>query len=206
MSAYRTGPTTEELEPSQAERPHDDGESGHGVSMSYGRFAAMIATSGVAMFVLMYVNSYELSHVTWSETRFYMTFVMVAVMAAIMLAFMLSMYEDTRRNVAIFVASALVFVGALWLVRSQETVQDRSWMSGMIPHHSIAILTSERAEIADVRVCELAAGIIEAQKREIHEMKWLIDDIAANGVAATAEQANARPVPEFTGTSDRSCP
>lgn len=182
------------------------GKAGGGVSMSYWRFGAMILTSAIAMFVLTYVNSYELSHVAWSETRFYMTFVMVAVMAVIMLGFMLSMYKDMRVNLAIFAASALVFVGALWLVRSQETVQDRSWMSGMIPHHSIAILTSERAKISDVRVCELAVGIVEAQQREIDEMNWLIEDIADNGVAATASEAESRPVPAFEGASIRSCP
>jgi uncharacterized protein (DUF305 family) len=78
-------------------------------------------------------------------------------------------------------------------------------MSAMIPHHSIAILTSERSEIADVRVCELAVEIIEAQRREIDEMDWLIDDIGRNGIAATAAEADARPVPEFSETSQRTC-
>lgn len=103
------------------------GHSHRGVSMSYGRFGAMIATSGVAMFVLMYLNTYELSHVSWSETRFYMTFGMVAVKAVIMLGFMLSMYPDRRRNIAIIAGSVLVFAGAVWLVRSQTTVDDESW-------------------------------------------------------------------------------
>ncbi len=173
--------------------------------MSYGRFGAMIATSGVAMFVLMYLNTYELSHVSWSETRFYMTFVMVAVMAVIMLGFMLSMYSDRRKNIAIVVGSVLVFAGALWLVRSQTTVDDESWMSAMIPHHSIAILTSERAEIDDLRVCELAVGIIEAQNREIAEMEWLIADIEQNGVASSVTEAESRPMPEFQGSSLRRC-
>ena len=47
----------------------------------------------------------------------------------------------------------------------------------MIPHHSIAILTSERAEISDPRVRELAAKIIEAQRREIAEMEALIEEL-----------------------------
>ena len=68
----------------------------------------------------------------------------------------------------------------------------------MIPHPSIAILTSERAEISDVRVRELADGIIEAQRREIDEMHWLLEDIAANGEAQTAAEAAERPVPEFS--------
>ncbi len=50
-------------------------------------------------------------------------------------------------------------------------------MKAMIPHHSIAILTSERARISDPRVRKLADGIIEAQRREIDEMKFLIDDL-----------------------------
>ncbi len=78
-------------------------------------------------------------------------------------------------------------------------------MSSMIPHHSIAILTSERSEIEDVRVCELAVGIIEAQRREIDEMEWLIADIEANGPARTAEEASARPLPDFQGTAERTC-
>jgi len=168
--------------------------------MSYRRFGLMIATSGVAMFVLMYLNTYTWSHVRWSETRFYMTFVMVAVMAVIMLAFMLGMYRSRRGNIAIFVTAALVFGGALWLVRSQTTVEDVSYMRAMIPHHSIAILTSERAGMGDARVCELAVEIIEAQKREIDEMTWLIDDIAANGVATTEADAQERPVPSFSAS------
>jgi uncharacterized protein (DUF305 family) len=87
------------------------------------------------------------------------------------------MYRDRRANAAILVGSALVFSGALWLVRSQTTVQDVSYMRAMIPHHSIAILTSERSEISDPRVRELADEIIEAQRREIDEMKALIEDL-----------------------------
>jgi hypothetical protein len=164
---------------------------------NYWRFAAMIATSMTAMFALTYVNTYRLGDVRWSETRFYMAFIMGAAMAVIMLGFMLGMYRSRKVNVAIFVGSAVVFALALWLVRSQETVQDRSYMRAMIPHHSIAILTSSRAEIDDVRVRELADEIIAAQKREIEEMNWLIDDISENGKATTQAEADARPVPEF---------
>ena len=87
---------------------------------------------------------------------------------------------------------------ALWLSRSQHFVDDREYMKGMIPHHSIAILTSERADIDDVRVRELADGIVETQRIEIAQMDWLIDDIAENGEAVTRAEADARPVPEFS--------
>ena len=165
--------------------------------MSYKRFFAMIGTSTVVMFILMYFNTFAFEHVFYSQTRFWMAFVMGAAMAVVMLAFMLGMYRSTRINLAILVASVAVFAGALALVRSQATVQDQSWMRAMIPHHSIAILTSERAEIDDVRVRELADEIIEAQRREIAEMEWLIADIEENGVAESEEEAAERPVPDF---------
>ena len=50
-------------------------------------------------------------------------------------------------------------------------------MKAMIPHHSIAILTSERAHIADPRVRNLADAIIKTQRKEIEEMKNLIKDL-----------------------------
>ncbi len=143
----------------------------------YARFSAMIATSTVVMFGLMYLNTYQFDHVFFSETRIYMALLMGATMAVIMLGFMLNMYNNPRVNIGIFVGSAIVFVLALWLVRSQATVEDVSYMRAMIPHHSIAILTSERAHISDPRVRELADRIIEAQREEIAEMKALIKDI-----------------------------
>lgn len=161
----------------------------------YVRFGAMIATSTAVMFVLMYLNTYALDHVRWSETRFYMAFVMGAAMAVIMLGFMSGMYGNRRVNAAILVGSAVVFALALFLVRSQTTVQDQSYMRAMIPHHSIAILTSERAEIDDPRVRALADEIIATQREEIELMEFLIDDIEENGVAETAADAAARPAP-----------
>ncbi|CAN5353252.1 DUF305 domain-containing protein [soil metagenome] len=145
--------------------------------MSYWRFGAMIVTSTVVMFILMYLNTYILDQVFWSETRTWMALLMGASMAIIMLGFMLGMYQNRAVNIAIFGGATLVFALALWLVRSQATVGDVDYMKGMIPHHSIAILTSERAQISDPRVRKLADEIIEAQEREIAEMKYLIHDL-----------------------------
>ena len=154
--------------------------------MSYWRFFAMIITSTVVMFGLMYLNTYAIDHVFFSETRSYMALYMGAVMAVIMLAFMLGMYSNRGVNIAIFAGSALVFAVSLFLVRSQSTVDDTAWMRAMIPHHSIAILTSERANISDPRVRKLADDIIEAQRLEIDKMKALIADLEG-GPAATPE-------------------
>jgi uncharacterized protein (DUF305 family) len=145
--------------------------------MKYARFAAMIASSTVVMFGLMYLNVYALDHVFFSETRAYMALYMGAAMAVIMLGYMLNMYKSRRANVGIFVGSIAVFALSLGLVRSQATVGDVAWMKAMIPHHSIAILTSERANISDPRVRDLADTIIQTQREEIAEMRALIREL-----------------------------
>jgi hypothetical protein len=152
----------------------------------YPMLFAMVATSMAAMFVMTYLNSWELSHATWSETRFYMVLYMGAAMAIIMLVYMWGMYPSRALNLSIVSGAVVVFVIAIWLVRSQITVGDTSWMRAMIPHHSIAILTSSRAQLSDPRVRKLADGIIEAQELEIMEMKALIADLEG-GPKATPE-------------------
>lgn len=166
--------------------------------MSYGRFAAMIITSTVVMFGLMYLNTYALNHVTYSQTRTWMALLMGAVMAIIMIGFMWSMYKNRTANAVIITAGVAVFALSLWLVRSQETVSDVSYMKAMIPHHSIAIMTSERAHIRDPRVRKLADGIIEAQVREIDEMKTLIADLEAHPLSTDT--------PDLPSYRDRGAP
>ena len=143
----------------------------------YAKFGAMVATSTLVMLGLMYLNTYQADHMYFSETRAYMALAMGATMCVVMLLFMHGMYTHRRVNIGIFAGAAIVFSLALWLVRSQETVHDVSWMKSMIPHHSIAIMTSERAHLSDPRVRKLADGIIEAQRKEIAEMKALIKEL-----------------------------
>ena len=141
----------------------------------YGKFLLMIIVSTVIMFGMMYLNVYSIDHLFFSRTRVFMALMMGAVMAIIMLLFMWKMYEHKKLNIMILTISLLVFGGSLFMVRSQATVDDVAWMKAMIPHHSIAILTSKRANLEDPEVKKLAEKIIEAQEKEIDEMKELID-------------------------------
>ena len=167
----------------------------------YLKFFAMIGTSMVAMFFLMYTHSYQIiDHFWYSETRFFMTLIMGGSMVIIMLLYMLQMYKDRNKNIAILAFGVLLIAGGIWLVRSQVTVTGVDYMEGMIPHHSIAILTSERSQIKDIRVREIADEIIKAQRREIMEMQWLINDIKENGIVETEEEKEKRPLPKFEGS------
>jgi hypothetical protein len=178
------------------ERAGEHGSGQHSEGPMYGRFAAMIATSTTAMFLLTYTNTSVLDHVRFSEERLYMALLMGSAMTIIMLGYMWGMYRSRRANVAIVAGAVLVGATAVLLVRSQALIEDRDYMSSMIPHHSIAILTSERSGIEDVRVRELADQIISSQRQEIAEMEWLLRDIQDNGVVTTEEEAAARPVPD----------
>jgi len=151
----------------------------------YRNFILMIVVSSTLMFCLMYLNTYQLSHVWFSQTRLFMTFIMAGCMALVMLFFMRHMYKDRKANLAIVISSVALMGLGLWLVRSQATVGDIAWMKAMIPHHSIAILTSERADITDPRAKKLADEIIETQRREIGEMESLIQDISTRSAEAS---------------------
>ena len=144
---------------------------------AYARLGLMIAASTAVMFGLMYLNTYRPDHAVLSETRAYMAFIMGSAMAMVMLAFMRDMYRNAVANAAVLALSAAVFAAGLWLVRSQATVEDVSYMRSMIPHHSVAILASRRARISDPRVRKLADQIIESQQREIAEMQALIEEL-----------------------------
>ncbi len=143
----------------------------------YGRFGVMILAAVGIMYGMTYLNTYDIRHVYFSEMRVYMAIVMGSAMAVVMLAFMWHMYQNRRVNTGILAGSAVLFAVALWLVRSQATIDDVAYMKAMIPHHSIAILTSRRANIEDPRVRRLADQIIESQLREIEEMKQLVREL-----------------------------
>lgn len=147
----------------------------HSKGNPYTKFILMLALSFVAMYITMFLNTYKMDHVYFSLTRFYMTCLGISAMAVIMFAVMRKMYKNKKKNIAIIAGSVVLFVSALGLVRAQSPIiGDVLYMEGMIPHHSIAILTSERADIKDPEVRKLADGIIKAQKKEIAEMKEMI--------------------------------
>jgi len=173
-------------------------------SKKYLRFFAMIGTSMIAMFFLMYTHSYQIiDHYWFSETRLFMTMIMGGSMIIIMLLYMLKMYPSRAINGAVLALGGLLIAGSIWLVRSQVTVTDTDYMEGMIPHHSIAILTSERSQIEDVRVKQLADDIIKAQRKEIMEMQWLINDIKENGIVKTEAEMGSRAIPDFEGSVEK---
>lgn len=151
-----------------------NGMNGDAMS-AYLKFALMMLISFVIMYGVMYLNVDRFEHVYLSLTRLYMTLLMVAPMAVVMLGFMRGMYKDKRLNAMIVGASIVVFVLALVFLRNQTFIGERQYMKAMIPHHSSAILTSKNGDLQNPQVQTLSKDIIEAQEREIREMKDLLE-------------------------------
>lgn len=146
----------------------------------YTKFFLMLLCSGLSMYITMYFNTYELGHVFFSVTRLYMTLIGVGGMSIVMFLFMRGMYTSKRKNSMIVGLSLLIMGVGTFLVRTQKPIGDIAWMKAMIPHHSIAILTSERANIKDPEVKKLSRDIIEAQRKEIEEMKKMIERLKSD--------------------------
>jgi hypothetical protein len=209
MSIPEQTMNTKPTPPASSSNPtpsHKDGDDEQGMDKQmYLRFAAMILTGMVVMYWVMFVASWELSHVRFSQSRIFMALAMGGAMGLVMLAWMLNMYKSKTANIVVVVVSLALFGLGTTLDRDQTTVDDSAFMKAMIPHHSLAITRSERFDNDDVRVCELAVAISEAQRREILEMDWLIEDIDENGPATTPEEADNRPVPKFDRPAERDC-
>ncbi len=141
---------------------------------SYQKFALMMTISFVIMYAVMFMNVAEFDHIMLSTTRTYMTLLMVAPMAISMMLFMSAMYENKKANMAIIFGAILVFTGSLYGLRQQVFISDVEYMKAMIPHHSSAIMVSQQATFNDPETKQLSQSIIEAQKREIAQMKQII--------------------------------
>lgn len=140
----------------------------------YRKFALILFISFVAMYAIMYLNVDQFDHVYINMTRFYMTLLMISAMALIMLGMMKMMYQNKKLNTIIVTFSIAVFILALAGVRTQTAIGDVQYMKGMIPHHSIAIMTSKNAHLKDPEVKKLAQSIIDAQEKEIAQMKAML--------------------------------
>ena len=148
-------------------------------SNSYVKFAAMMTVSFIIMYAVMFLNADIFEHVMLSTTRTYMTILMVAPMAISMILFMWKMYENKKINYIILTSAVIIFIGTLAMLRNQTLIADVQWMKAMIPHHSSAIMVSQKAHLSDPEAQKLAQDIIKAQKEEIAQMQEMIKRIEA---------------------------
>jgi len=145
------------------------------------RHYLMFGLNMIISTIIMYLVMFEMIR-GWGEfiqnvNFFYMALTMAMPMGALMLLMMGSMYADKRLNLILYGALVLIFVLAFVAVRAQALVGDKQFVRSMIPHHSGAILMCREASIRDPEIRDLCFkpnGIIQSQKREIDQMKAIL--------------------------------
>jgi hypothetical protein len=147
------------------------GASGH-----YRRFALMVVLMFVAMYALMYAMVDRLAHVFNNVNQLWMAALMTGAMVLVELALMGSMYPNRRVNIGIAVAAVLALVLGWIGIREQWLVDDRQFLRSMIPHHAGAILMCEEARLSEPRIAALCRDIVVAQRREIAQMRALLQE------------------------------
>jgi hypothetical protein len=93
---------------------------------------------------------------------FFMGFSMLLIMS----------YNDIRY----LTASLIGLVLSVFAIRNQWFIGDKQFLQDMIPHHSMALLTSSHilGKTRDPRIRELAENIFKLQQQEIVYMKSMI--------------------------------
>ncbi|MBA4853292.1 DUF305 domain-containing protein [Emticicia sp. BO119] len=142
---------------------------------NYNQLFFMLTLSFIIMYAVMFLNVSQLNHIYVSTTRFYMALLMTLPMGILMLLFMSKMYGNKKLNSIIILICIIGFGITLTFLRKQTFIEDKQYMKAMISHHSSAILTSEHAQIKDKELRKLADEIIEGQKKEITQMKEILD-------------------------------
>jgi hypothetical protein len=151
-------------------------QTGHGGQHHYLRLGGMVVLSFISMYVLMYSMVNSFADVYNSLNQVYMAGVMTSPMVVIELWLMSSMYKDKRLNAIAIVAGVAAGILFFTFIRQQTLVSDRQFLRSMIPHHSGAILMCEEARLQDQRIKELCTEIIASQRREIDQMRALLEE------------------------------
>jgi len=141
---------------------------------NYKKLGVTVTINAIIMFFLTYALIAEFGHLVPNINRFYMAIIMAAPMVVMMLVVMRSMYPNKRLNAILISIFSIVFIGTLALARTQTPVGNEQFLRSMIPHHSSAILMCEEGNITDPDISDLCVDIVEAQEREIAQMKEML--------------------------------
>ena len=149
---------------------------GHGKdNRQYLKLGLELAADFVVMFLVMYAMIATLDHFYLNISNVYMTMMMVAPMTLLMLIFMRGMYPSKPRNRIVIALAILAFATGWFGMRTQLGVDDAQLVRSMIPHHSGAILMCREAKLSDPEIKKLCDDIIQAQEKEIGQMKRALE-------------------------------
>jgi hypothetical protein len=118
-------------------------------------FAGLLST--------MNVWADTVSDIRLSLNDFYMIFLMIGWMLLFM-----SVYN---KDYKVSILSIVIVSFSVFAIRKQLFINERQFLLGMIPHHSMAIHMSKKMKNKNNDIKELLDNIIESQNKEIEFMK-----------------------------------
>lgn len=151
------------------------GKQSHTKHSMYGRLVLMLVASFIAMYFLMYAMVDTLRDVIPNVNQAYMAAIMTGPMGLLELGLMSRMYPDKAKNLLVALASLALLGIGWWGMRAQAAIGDEQFLKSMIPHHSGALLMCRNAKLESAETHDLCKRIIDAQIREIAEMRALLE-------------------------------
>ncbi|AQP46088.1 DUF305 domain-containing protein [Tessaracoccus flavus] len=141
----------------------------------YWKFGGILLVNLFLMWALSMSMVRSIDHFYFNPSNLYMAVLMVAAMAVLMTVGMWSMLKNRTLNIILLVGFLALFLAAFFMGRSEVGVGDEGFLKSMIPHHSRAILVCQEASITDPEIEQLCVEIIDAQQKEIAQMKEILE-------------------------------
>ena len=134
----------------------------------------MIGSFIIQLSVMSLIMTNAINNITFSVGKFYISIIMSLLMGTLEVV----MFDVHMRTISFQYYLVLIFILTIfiYLYRNQMYIEDKDYMSEMIEHHSMAILTSEEIleKTHSERVKKLAENIIITQEKEIEYMKQML--------------------------------
>ena len=134
----------------------------------------MIGSFIIQLSVMSLIMTNTINNITFSVGKFYISVIMSLLMGILEVV----MFDVHMRTISFQYYLVLIFILTIfiYLYRNQMYIEDKDYMSEMIEHHSMAILTSEEIleKTHSERVKKLAENIIITQEKEIEYMKQML--------------------------------
>ena len=144
------------------------------MELTYSLWFMMIGSFIIQISVMSLIMTNTINNITLSVGKFYISVIMSILMGLLEVV----MFDTHMRTISITYYLALFFILAIfvYLYRNQMYIDDKAYLSEMIEHHSMALLTSEEIleKTHSERVKKLAENIIITQEKEIEYMKQML--------------------------------
>ena len=144
------------------------------MELKYSLYTMMIGSFIIQFIVMSCIMTNSYKNITFSVGKFYLSVIMALLMGLLEVL----MFDIHMRIISLYYYLILFFILSIfiYLYRNQIYIEDKDYLTEMIEHHSMAVLTSEEIlqKTQSERIKKLAESILTTQEKEIEYMRQLI--------------------------------